>query len=248
MAERLQNILAKRGIASRRHAAMLIADGRVAVNGQTVFEPGFRVDSATDHITLDGAEIPRNEERLRTILLNKPRGMICSADSGQGRTVCDLFASQPERLVPVGRLDKESEGLLLMSNDGELINHLTHPRFGQTKRYEVVVTGKLTPSVLSRLNRSMVIDGYEIRPCEVRRLTPSGVLPATLEFVLHEGRNRQIRKMCEEVGLRVRSLRRTAIGTLTDFQLKPGEWRDLLPGELRLLRETHQLPTSLTKR
>lgn len=246
MTERLQNILSKRGLASRRHAAALILDGRVTVNRQVVLEPGFRVTLPQDVVTLDGVIVPAVEERHRTILLNKPRGVICSASSEQGQTVCDLLRELPERLVPVGRLDKESEGLLLLSNDGELIDHMTHPRYGQSKRYEVLVAGRCDGETLRRLRAPMVLDGYTIRPCEIRLLkeenSPSAL--TTLEFTLHEGRNRQIRKMCREVGLRVVRLRRIAIGALTDFRLRPGQWRDLSPGELRLLKQEHYLSTS----
>jgi len=239
--ERLQNILSQRGIASRRHAAEIIEAGRVQVNAVVVTEPGFRVDFPHDQVLLDGAPLPEARERPRTILIYKPRGVICSADDAQGETVCDLVRDLPERLVPVGRLDKESEGLLLMSNDGALINNLTHPRYGHAKRYEVQLAGHLTPEKLAVLRGPMEIDGYAIRPVEIEILHQGRNHVHLLEFILREGRNRQIRNMCKIAGFTVLSLRRVAIGALTAVDLRPGEWRDLNAFELgRLTGETPQ--------
>lgn len=235
--ERLQNILAKRGIASRRHAAEIILSGRVTVDGSVMTEPGGRVESCSA-IGVDGIVLTANREPARTILIYKPKGLICSADDSQGATVMDIIPNFPERLVPVGRLDKESEGLLLMSNDGVLINRLTHPRFGQSKRYEVTLAGRMTREKMDVLTGPMEIDGYAIRPVEISLLKEGRDNVHVLEFILHEGRNRQIRKMCRLAGFTVLELRRTAIGTLVDFSLQPGEWRDLLPDELKtFLRE-----------
>lgn len=233
---RLQKVLAERGVASRRHCALVIADGRVAVNGQVVTEPGTRVDPSSDTITLDGGPLPRVKPESRTILLNKPRGYICSTSSREGRTVYDLVPNTAERLVPVGRLDKNSEGLLLLSNDGDLVNRLTHPRFGQEKTYRVTVSGSPTEATLARLRSRMVIDDYRIQPAVVNCLRPAEKAErAILAFTLTEGRNRQIRKMCATAGLRIHRLVRVSIAGLTLAGLDTGQWRDLTRTEVRRL-------------
>lgn len=233
---RLQLLLATAGVASRRHAAAMIRAGCVRVNGKVVLTPGWRVDPAGARVTVKGVPLPAAQTRRRTVMLHKPAGVICSADAAQGRTVCDLVAELPERLVPVGRLDKESSGLLLLSNDGDLIARLTHPRFGHGKLYEVVVEGDCGDETLARLRAPMVIDGYRLQPVEVRRLHCRRGR-AWLRFELREGRNRQIRKMCAQVGLRVRSLARVGIDNLRLGNLPPGAWRDLSETEVsELLR------------
>jgi len=234
---RLQKYLAERGIASRRGAAELIAAGRVQVNGVIVTEPGFRVSSPETSVTCDGRHVMPEPSAHRTILLYKPRGTICSASSRHGRTVLDLLPPLSERLVPVGRLDKNSEGLLLLSNDGDLVNQLTHPRYGHKKIYHVTVSGQLTRRTCQRLQSRMLIDGHRIQPVKVsvlERETSSG--RTRLEFTLKEGRNRQIRKMCALVSLRVHRILRVAVGGLTLEGIKPGEWRDLTPAELNSLK------------
>ncbi len=235
--ERLQNVLAKRGIASRRGAADIIKSGDVTVNNEVVREPGYRIDLQKDVISVKGEVLSAPTEEKRTILLYKPRGLICSASNSQGQTVCDLLQQQiPERLVPVGRLDKESEGLLIMSNDGELTNILTHPRYGHKKTYNVRVNGMLDDSKLSVLQSRMEIDGYFIKPVEVNVLKAN---PRTntykLSFTLTEGRNRQIRKMCEQVGLRITTLKRVSIGPLRIGKMKPGDWRELHKNDIDAL-------------
>ncbi len=230
--ERLQLVLARRGVASRRHAAEIIASGRVAVNGVTITEPGFRVNPSRDAVLLDGAPIPA-AERSRTVLLNKPAGYVCSADSAQGRSVCELV-KLPERLVPVGRLDKESEGLLLLSNDGDFIHRMTHPRHGHTKTYAVTVVGRLTADSVRSLGEPIELDGYTTNPAHVRVLS-AGDTCHVLAITLSEGRNRQIRHLCGRAGFNVVRLVRTAIGNLTDPELKPGTWRELRPVDLKRL-------------
>ncbi len=241
---RLQKVLAERGVASRRGSAGIVAEGRVAVNGTVVTEPGQRVDPIRDSITVDGAPLPAERERKRTILLHKPRGYICSRSSTQGKTVFDLLRDIPERVVPAGRLDKDSEGLLLLSNDGEVVEHFTHPRFGQEKVYRVTVTGSLVPEVLKQLQQPLEIDGYTTQPARVRVVRREENLSqrrkaakqedmirtdrrAVLEFVLNEGRNRQVRRLCERSGLQVHRLVRTQVGDLTLKGLKPGQWREI---------------------
>lgn len=234
---RLQKFLAERGVASRRGAAEVVRAGRVQVNGKVVAEPGWRLNAQSDRVTVDGRALDEAPERRRTVALNKPRGCVCSAADGDGRTVVSLLRGVSERLVPVGRLDKNSEGLLLLSNDGELTLRLTHPRYEHEKTYRVTVSGAVTEAALAILRSRLVIDGYRIRPARVE-FVKAGDVPgrSVLLFVLREGRNRQIRKMCEAAGLTVRRLVRTGIGNLALGGLRPGAWRDLTPVELRELQ------------
>lgn len=228
---RLQQLLAQRGVASRRAAAELIRAGRVRVDGDTVREPGARV-SPTVRLTLDGHPVADAPEPLRTFLYHKPVGEVCSADGQGARSVLEAFRPLHLRLVPVGRLDKESEGLLLISNDGPLIQRLTHPRFAHKKTYDVEVDRPPTSRQLETLRAPLVLEGYRIRPVPVTPLAPR-----RLRFVLSEGRHRQIRLMCEQAGLRVRRLRRVALSSLTLGDLPPGRYRALTPNELAALRQ-----------
>lgn len=233
---RLQKYLAQAGIASRRASAQRIQDGRVSVNGETITEPGHAVDVERDEIVVDGNTVTLPSGN-RTIILNKPRGYICSSSSAQGKTVFDLIDGISERLFPVGRLDKNSEGLLLLTDDGDLANRLTHPSFEHSKRYEVTVSGNVTEEALATLNRSMTIDDYETRPAHVtleQQRRESGKSMLVVE--LQEGRNRQIRKMCETVGLRIHRLVRTHVNDLTLQDLRPGQWRDLTEIEVKKLK------------
>ena len=236
--ERLQNVLARRGIASRRHAAEIIEQGDVTVNGERITAPGFRVDPETAEICIQGKLLAKKKETLRTILMYKPCGLICGADNSQGETVCDLMSKHfSERLVPVGRLDKESEGLLLMSNDGELINIMTHPRYGHMKVYIARVAGHMEDRKMDILRSRLEIDGYVIRPVEVEILKIGRDHTHHLAFTLNEGRNRQIRKMCSLAGFVVLSLTRVRIGPLKICNMQPGEWRELTPAEIRALKK-----------
>lgn len=228
--ERLQNLLAQRGVASRRGAARLITAGRVRVDDRPVTTPGARIDPNRARILCDGQPLPPPPETRRTIALHKPPGIICSTDNRQGRTIMALGPFTADRLVPAGRLDKDSEGLVILSNDGGLILRLTHPRYGHRKTYRVWVTGALTRETLRTLRRPIEIDGTHTRPAEVRllRRAPQG---AELQFRLSEGRHRQIRRLCERAGLRVDRLVRTAIGNLSLTPLLPGAWRVLTEAE-----------------
>ena len=231
--ERLQSVLSHRGVCSRRHAAELIATGVVSVNGKVVLERGFRVNPATDEIRVSGKLLPKEEEEQHTILLYKPRGVICSADSSRGETVCDLMREEfPERLVPVGRLDKDTEGLLLMSNDGEFCKLMTHPRYGCVKIYQARVAGRMTEEKLRILRSRIEIDGYLIRPVQVDVIRIGNDNVHRLEFTLTEGRNRQIRKMCQFVGLRVNRLMRVSEGRLKLGGLPAGKWQFLSDDEV----------------
>ena len=237
--ERLQNILSHAGVASRRHAAEMIAAGQVTVDGIVVTEPGARF-AGTEKICVNGRQIAAGETK-RTIMLYKPVGVLSTmSDPFGGRTVADLIRGKvSERLVPVGRLDKDSEGMLLMSNDGELVNHLTHPRYEHEKTYLVQVAGRWNEEKLAILRGSVEMpDGYKTRPVPVEVLSDRDKLGQTsgyklLKFTLREGRKRQIRYMCSAAHLVVITLKRVAVGKLQlDRTLKPGEWRDLTPGEV----------------
>ncbi len=229
--DRLQNILAHAGVASRRGAAAIIESGVVTVDGVVVREPGARFDE-TVVIKVEGRPIATAEKK-RTVVLYKPVGVLSTmSDPFGGETVAKLVRT-PERLVPVGRLDKDSEGLLLMSNDGELVNHLTHPRFEHTKTYLVKVAGRWSEDKLKTLRSPLKLDdGYTIRPVPVEEVEALGDNIRILRFILKEGRKRQIRKMCSLAHLVVLSLKRVAVGAFKlPKDLKPGQWRDLTVDE-----------------
>ncbi len=234
--ERLQNILAHAGVASRRGAATLIESGVVTVDGLVVKEPGARFDAGVE-IKVNGKRIAA-EETHRTIVLYKPVGVLSTmSDPFGGRTVAELVRT-PERLVPIGRLDKDSEGLLLMSNDGSLVNELTHPRFNHTKTYLVKVAGRWSEEKLRTLRSPLTLDdGYTIRPVPVELVEDYGNGMRLLKFVLSEGRKRQIRKMCSAAHLVVLTLKRVRVGNFElPRGLQPGEWRDLTDSELKQLQ------------
>lgn len=233
--ERLQNILAHAGVASRRGAAALVESGVVTVDGLVVKEPGARF-AATADIRVNGRPLVA-AERKRTVVLNKPAGVLSTmSDPFGGPTVAELVKT-PERLVPVGRLDRDSEGLLLMSNDGDLVNRLTHPRFEHRKTYFVKVAGRWSADKLATLRSPLTLDdGYTIRPVPVEEVRDLGANMRLLKFVLKEGRKRQIRKMCSAAHLVVLSLRRVAVGAFDlPRDLAPGAWRDLTADEIASL-------------
>jgi len=236
--ERLQKILSQAGVASRRASEQLMLDGRVSVNGATVRELGTKADPSRDDIRVDGRRI-KVVEQHRYLLLNKPRGYVTTRSDPQRRpTVIDLLGGVREYVYPVGRLDFESEGLLLLTNDGDLAARLTHPSHGVARVYEARVLGVPDEHDLGRLTRGLTIDGRRTGPAEaslkpVRR----GADEATLVLTLREGRNRQVRKMCDAIGHPVNQLRRVAIGPIRDPRLKPGTWRDLRDDEVAALRK-----------
>jgi 23S rRNA pseudouridine2605 synthase len=235
---RLQKYLADRGVASRREAARLIREGHVTVDRRLATEPGLRVDPQRSTVHFDGRLLAIRRAPPRTVMLHKPRGCVCSRN-GQGRpTVFEHLCDIPETLRPVGRLDADSEGLLLLSNDGALIQALTHPRHGSAKTYRVEVVGTVDEGILAKLRAPMTLDGYRIRPVSVQRLDRSRTADpvARLIFTLREGRNRQIRKMCEQVGLRVRRLVRVEQAGLRLGRLPAGQWRDLTDHDLQKMR------------
>ena len=236
---RLQKVLSAAGVASRRAAEQLIADGRVTVNGRTVREPGTRADPARDDVRVDGRRIARDVRR-RYVMLHKPRGYVTTrSDPNRRKTVLDLIPGVREYIYPVGRLDYESEGLLLLTNDGALAAVLTHPRHGVARVYEATVRGAPSGARLRRLAAGVEIDGRPTAPAEVRLLaggTPGRAEEARVRIVIREGRNRQVRRMFDAIGHPVRRLRRTRLGPLSLRGLRPGAARDLTPAEVGALR------------
>jgi 23S rRNA pseudouridine2605 synthase len=226
--ERLQKVMARAGLGSRRVSEDLIAEGRVRVNGE-VAELGRRVDVVHDRIEVDGALIGV-APGLVYYLLNKPVGVVTTAEDPQGRpTVIDLVPVEP-RVFPVGRLDLDTEGLLLLTNDGELTHRLTHPSYGVEKEYLAHVEGRPGRAAIRQLREGVELDDGITAPAQATQ-----VAPGIVRLVIHEGRNRQVRRMCEAVGHPVQRLVRTRIGPLTDRKLKPGGWRELTIDEVRAL-------------
>jgi len=237
MQQRLQKILAQAGVASRRAAEKLIANGRVTVNGETVRMMGTKADPAQDDIRVDGRRL-RPPQRIRYILLNKPAGYVTTRSDPQRRpTVIDLLGDVREYVYPVGRLDYDSEGLLLLTNDGDLAAQLTHPRHGVERAYEVRVAGAPNAEAVEQLRKGIVLDGHRTLPADVVLLSSRRDREGALRLTIREGRNRQVRRMCEAIGHPVRALRRVRIGPLDDSRLKAGQWRELTPDEVQALRE-----------
>lgn len=234
MQERLQKILSRAGVASRRHAEELIASGRVSVNGRTVSEQGTKADPDNDDIRVDGKPVVIPSTH-RYLLLNKPPGYITTLNDPQGRPlVTDLLKGITQRLFPVGRLDYNTEGLLILTSDGEWANRLAHPRHGVEKEYHVRVRGAVTSRQLQTLAEGVQLDDGITSPATVGLLRESGN-SSWISVAIHEGRYRQVRRMCEAVGLTVVRLRRVRYGSVSLGTLKPGEWRDLSPDEIRSL-------------
>jgi|SRR5579884_3408484 23S rRNA pseudouridine2605 synthase len=228
--ERLQKALAAAGVASRRHAEEMIVAGRIAINGQIVTQLGTRV-SPTDRIAVDGKLISRIPH-FTYIMLNKPVGVLSTAYDERGRpTVIDLVHAT-QRVYPVGRLDLESEGLILLTNNGELTYRMLHPRHELPREYEVWTHPPATDQQIRQLRQGVEIEGWRTRPAQVTRRS-GGVL----SMIIHEGHKRQIRLMCQAVGLTINRLQRVRIGPLKLGNLKPGEWRELRPEELAALQE-----------
>jgi 23S rRNA pseudouridine2605 synthase len=234
--ERLQKVLATRGWGSRRVCEDLISAGRVTVNGE-VAVLGRRVDTDVDHIEVDGVPIGV-KPGLVHYLLNKPQGVVTTASDTHGRpTVVELVPSEP-RVFPVGRLDADTEGLLLLTNDGDLAQRLTHPSHGVEKEYLAEVEGgSVAQGKLRALREGVELDDGMTAPADVSQPTP-GVLRITI----HEGRNRQVRRMCDAIGHPVRRLVRVRIGSLHDRSLQPGQWRELTAAELKALAESLVAP------
>ena len=231
---RLQKYLSECGVASRRKSEELILAGKVRVNGR-VAQLGDKIDPKHDSITVSGRKIVR-QKRYTYLMLNKPRGFITTMqDEMDRKCVASLVENAPARVFPVGRLDRDSEGLLLFSNDGNFANAMTHPSKHVPKTYRVTVRPSVSEDQLTALTQGVVIDDRKTAPAEVR-VTTREENRVVLEIILYEGRNRQIRKMCEEVGLEVARLRRTAVGSVKLGMLKIGDWRELTEDEVHKLK------------
>lgn len=234
---RLQKILSSAGVASRRASEQMILEGRVTVNGETVRELGTKADPDKDAIKVDGRRI-KTDIPHRYIALYKPKGYVTTRKDPEGRrTVMDLIG-KGDYIYPVGRLDYDSEGLLLMMSDGDLASRLMHPRHEVDKVYEVIVAGVPEPKAIEKLRKGVFIEGGRTSPAVVHvDNTVKGARPTTkLTVSIHEGRNRQIRRMFSAVGLPVWELRRIRMGPIGLGRLKPGQWRDLTRDEVRRLK------------
>ncbi len=230
---RLQKYLSECGVASRRKSEELIEQGAVRVNGQVAFI-GDKVNPKSDTVTVKGKKIVKQKSHTY-IMLHKPRGFITTmSDERDRKCIAELIKDVPGRVYPVGRLDRDSEGMLLCTNDGEFANAMTHPRKHVPKTYRVTVRPTITQEQITELTTGIVIDDRMTAPAEIRVITREEGR-VVLEIILYEGRNRQIRKMCEAVGLEVARLKRTAVGSVKLGMLKQGDWRDLTEDEVRKL-------------
>jgi 23S rRNA pseudouridine2605 synthase len=239
---RLNKILAQAGLASRRAADRLIVEGRVAVNGVVTREVGTLADPERDRIAVDGKALPAPERTLY-ILLNKPRGYLTTRSDPQGRPVVTDLVQVPARLFPVGRLDADVEGVLLLTNDGALTHRLLHPRFGLRRHYEADVAGTVTRADLGRWRRGVMLDDGPAVPAEVELLR-GGQDRSRLRLTFTEGRKHEVKRYCEALGHRVLGLRRIAFGPLALGTLRVGAWRALTPSEVaRLRRMAASAPT-----
>src|SRR5438552_14451371 len=251
MLERLQKIIAHAGVASRREAETMIAGGRVTVNGRPVTELGTKADAGRDHIKVDGKLITRAETH-RYILLYKPKEVMTTVEDPQGRrTVIDLVRGVRERIYPVGRLDFHSEGLVLLTNDGDLAYKVSHPTHGSVKTYHVKVRGVPEERLVDKLRRGITLEGKRTLPCDIDRIKTTGKGDdegnSWFEVRLREGRTQQIRKMFQAVGHPVSKLKRVAIGPISDPRLSPGVWRELTKQEVKMLA-TMQEPRVVKKK
>ncbi|HUL73864.1 MAG TPA: pseudouridine synthase [Vicinamibacterales bacterium] len=251
MLTRLNKLLSRTGVASRRVADELIRQGRVEINGRVVTELGTKADLEHDEVKVDGRRLKRPPTR-RYLLMSKPRGVVSTRSDPQRRTtVVDLLARAgiAGYFYPVGRLDAESEGLILLTNDGDFAERVMHPRYELERTYEAQVAGVPDERDLDRLRRGVEIDGRRTLPARVRVLrmvTVQGQPQAVIELTIREGRNRQVRRMCDAIAHPVERLRRTKIGTLADPALRAGDFRDLTPAEIRAL--TAPRPASASRR
>ena len=238
MRERLQKLIARAGVCSRRSAESLLTEGRVTVNGVAA-HLGDKADAETDVIAIDGTTVAFAEPSVY-LMLNKPRGYVTTLSDELGRTTAaELVADCGTRVFPVGRLDKDSEGLLLFTNDGALMQAMTHPSHQVDKTYEVTVTGELEGAA-DRLSAVTELDGEPIMPAQVEIMERQKG-QALLRVTIHQGKNRQIRRMCAQVGLQVTRLRRVSEDALTLGDLKPGQWRYLTDAEVAALKGSERV-------
>lgn len=234
--ERLQKYLANNGVTSRRKAEEAILAGKVKVNGKIVIELGTKVNPKTDKIEFEGKLIKQEEKKVY-ILLNKPIGYVTTVKDQFSRdTVMDLVKKVEVKVLPVGRLDMYTSGAIILTNDGDFIYHVTHPKHEVEKTYTVTLKGKVTTEEVEQLRNGVEIEDYVTRPAKVKILKIDEEKNISrLEIVIHEGKNRQVRKMCETVGKRVLALHRSKIGTINVKDLKIGEWRYLKNEEVKML-------------
>ncbi len=231
---RLQKFFTDNKIMSRRSAERVIEAGNVKINGVTA-KLGDKVDPENDTVVFNGKIIKNDTAKKKYIMLNKPLGYVTTTSDEKGReTVLSLVKDVGERVYPVGRLDMYSEGLLILTNDGEMTNRLTHPKHHMPKTYSVIIKGDISPDALHKLSSPMEIDGYMIKPVKVRIVSQKNGATNTL-FTLNEGRNRQIRKMCEACGLTIMRLTRISVGKLKLGELERGKWRELSQQEIDYL-------------
>ncbi len=230
---RLQKYLAMCNVASRRGAEQMITEGRISINGKTVTELGTKV-TGHDEVAVDGISV-KPEKKKYYIMLNKPQGYVTTVKDEEGRkTVADLLSDIDARVYPVGRLDYNTEGLLLMSNDGDFTYKITHPKHKLNKVYQAVVKGTPNRFDMQKLEKGVFIDGKKTAPCRAQILGYENNL-TSVEIIIHEGRNRQVRKMCEAIGYPVIYLKRVQIGTVILGNLPLGKWRHLNPNEVKAL-------------
>lgn len=237
---RLQKVLAAAGLASRRGSEILIEEGRVEVNGKVVMEQGMRVDPEKDHIRVDGSRVPPARHHAY-LVLNKPRGVVSTMDDPEGRpTLADYLPRRKDRLFHVGRLDTDTEGLILLTNDGDFAHRMAHPSYRVPKTYLAEVAGGVDNKTLKRLEKGLTLEDGPIRPDRVRLVSRTETR-SLVQVRLHEGRNRVVRRMMDSVGHPVDRLSRIAIGPVRLGQLKPGESRDLTRDELGALLDLVQM-------
>lgn len=236
MEERLQKFLAEAGVASRRKAEELIVAGKIKVNGKTVTELGTKIDPRKDEITYLGKKISTKETKHIYIMLHKPEGYVTTAKEQFGRpAVLDLIKGVEERIFPVGRLDYDTSGLLLLTNDGDLTYKLTHPKHDVDKTYIARIYGTPTETDLQKFRRGVFVDGKRTKPAKIQILE-KGERICTVEIIIHEGRNRQVRKMCEAIKHPVAQLKRVATGDLKLGDLPKGKFRHLTEKEVKYLK------------
>ena len=239
MEERLQKLMAQAGLGSRRENEKIISAGRVRVNGR-IATLGDKADPEKDKIDVNGRllKLQSSQEQLIYVALNKPKGVISSLEDelGKGRRTVRDLVPLPGHLYPVGRLDKQSTGLMLMTNDGDLAHKLTHPRYGHEKTYRVTVEGKISPEALNEWRRGVRLEGRKTAPAKIK-VVNQGAGFTFLEIIMREGRKRQIRRVANILGHSVTGLVREKIGPLPLGRLKPGEWRHLTPGEVSALKK-----------
>jgi pseudouridine synthase len=242
MAERIQKLMAQAGLGSRRHNEALIQEGRVKVNGR-IAHLGQKADPATDHIEVDGKLLDLAQDKAIYIALHKPKGVLTSLEDemAEGRTTVRDLIDLPGHLYPVGRLDRQSEGLILMTNDGSLAHKLTHPRYGHKKIYEVKLEGNIPPEAISQWQQGVILDGKPTAPVRIENIRRQGGT-TLLNIVMREGRKRQIRRIAAQLGYPVQRLVRQQIGPLKLADLAVGTWRHLTSDEVKRLKQSVNTP------